>query len=382
MSIDLVATLTQWRSEELRSIAGQCLETDVISCEQPTVQKIGRSAGLGTSGIFHVSGQAHTTTDRRLWSAVVKVLGQPEHPHPGTEYDPFLELTVYRSGVFSELCGGVRSARCYAIDDEDGLQYLWLEDLSTAPQPPWEPDHYTAAAKNIGQFNAYWPEDALPQWDWLNQNNLRESFLSPRVQRYAEQLNELRDHPLIQRAAPAEILPGLFRQWEQLDALLALAEAAPKGICHLDCHTKNMFPMHDSLYGDYTVGIDWVKVGIDCYGIDVAHMVSAAMKWLEIPVDQAMPLVDRVFDAYLAGLKLSGWSGDEAQVRLAYLARLSYEAARIVSILVNAITTPRIMASVEQLWQKPMAEICDQWAGVYPVLLHCHAQAITEARIG
>lgn len=379
MPTDLISKVTHWRPEELRAIINQCLDIEVLSCEQPTAEKIGRSAGSATLSVFRVAGQAQTEDGPQSWSAIVKVLGSPKHPRPSSEYDPLRELAVYRSGVFAELCGGVRSARCYAIKEREGLKVLWLEDLSEAIQPPWEPEYYVTAAYHIGQFNAHWPEDALPQWEWLSRDSLRDIFRTPRVQTYFDQLNELSSHPLVQRAAPSDVLPGLFQQWKELDALLGLAEATPKGVCHVDCHTKNLFPMHDLQHGDHTVAVDWAKVGIDCYGMDVAHMVSSAMKWLELSPNQAEPLVDQVFDAYITGLREAGWSGSEEQIRLTYLTRFGYEAARDVSILMNVITNPQSMATVVKLWEMPIEEICDRWAEVHRFFLRCHVEAVNLA---
>lgn len=43
-----------------------------------------------------------------------------------------------------------RSARCYLSDSSnDQLIVLWLEDLSDAPQPPWELENFN----HLGQFN-------------------------------------------------------------------------------------------------------------------------------------------------------------------------------------------------------------------------------------
>lgn len=379
MTTALINALTNWRTEELRAIVSQSLNMEVVSCGQPTVQKIGRSAGLATSGIFRVAGQVDTGHGQRQWSMVVKILGPPELPRPSDHHDPWRELSVYRSGVFAELCGRVRSSRCYAIEERKGLQFLWLEDLSNAPQPPWESEHYIAVAHHFGQFNAHWPEDNLPQWEWLSRENLRDTFLSPRVQNYFEQLDELRNHPLVQRAAPPDVLSDLFQQRKDLDTLIEKAEAAPRGICHLDCHSKNLFPMQDPQHDSYTVAIDWSHVGIYCYGMDVAHMVSSAMKWLELSPAYAGPLVDQVFDAYLDGLKKAGWSGNEEQIRLTYLTRLGFEAVRDVSILVNVITQPQLMAAVVQLWERPIEEICEQWAEVHRFFLRCHEEAMNLA---
>jgi hypothetical protein len=155
MPSDVLAQITAQDHDELSAIVSQILADEATLIGEVTGTKIGRSVGHATTGIFHVTGRALAQGGERAWSAVVKALGTPEHPSPGSEEDPYRELEIYRSGVFTEVCGGVRSARCYAIQPRDNLQLLWLEDFSDAPQPPWDAGQFLETARHLGQFNAY-----------------------------------------------------------------------------------------------------------------------------------------------------------------------------------------------------------------------------------
>lgn len=148
---------------ELNSIASQVLSKDATCLDELSVKQIGRSFGHETYGVFRVAGSAHTSAGEEEWSAVAKILTVPDNRSAAGEIGN-REIEVYRSGVFDELCGGVRAAKCYAIQLQESAQYLWLEDLSAAPQSPWSAPYFIQCAHNVGQFNAYWPEDKLPEW--------------------------------------------------------------------------------------------------------------------------------------------------------------------------------------------------------------------------
>lgn len=71
-----------------------------------------------------------------------------------------------------------------------------------------------------------------------------------------------------------------------------------------------------------------------------------------------MALRDAILEAYLAGLADSGWSGNEAGVRLIYLTRLACEALRNTNLIVSSILNPQWGGTVERLVGQPLVEIC------------------------
>jgi hypothetical protein len=333
---------------KLASIASQVLGTEAVAIGTVSPEKIGRSVGSNTIGIYRVVGQAQTSAGTQAWSAVAKVLKVTAESSP----DDLRELEVYRSGVFAEL-PGLRAARCYAIQERDGMQLLWLENLSAAPQAPWIPKYYVDAAHHLGQFNAHWPEHALPEWPWLNQRRFAQQFRNDGYAKAFEQLAARQAEPLINRFALADTTHRLINRWNESDALFAQVEATTKGICHLDCHPKNLFPMASSTPQAFTIAIDWASVGVGCYGIDIGHLLGSPLTWLEISLDQASRLVEPIYGAYLSGLKQAGWTGNEKQVRLAYLTRLGCEANKMTAFVLAMADDPQFRARGEQLIGHP-----------------------------
>ena len=378
---DVAAQITAQDHDELRPIVAQILSDEATPIGEVTATKIGLSAGQATAGIFHVTGRATTPVGETEWSAVVKVLGIPELSGHGSEYDAYRELEIYRSGAFAEICGGVRAARCYAIQQINDLHFLWLEDLSDAPQPPWQFSQFLDTARHLGQFNAHWPEHALPQWDWLSQPNFQAEFTgNSHFQAVFERFPTQQDHPLMRSFAPPTAAQALMQLWEQCDELLVQAEGTTKGICHLDCHPKNLFPMHQGGGDSYTIGIDWVKVGIANLGIDIGHLLASTLKWLEITPDEARALRDPIFDAYVSGLANVGWSGNEDATRLTYLMRLCCEAIRETNLVSRAIESAEWAKVMERFLGQSMTKISARFGANLEFYLDCKDEAIQLAK--
>lgn len=377
MSEDVAAQITAQSHEDLTPIVRQILGEDATPSDDLIATKFGRSAGTATAGIFRVAGSAQTKSAERPWSAVVKALGVAEFQRTGVEDDPYRELEVYRSGVFTDLCGGVRTPYCYAIQSLENLDLLWLEDLSTAPQPPWTDDQFIAAARHFGQFNAHWPAQALPDWPWLTQHGFRAGFTGkPRTQQLFDRLPDKRDVPLIQSFAPDGELDILLQLRDQCDVLLRRAEEMPRGICHLDCHPKNLFPMQEVDGKTYTIGVDWTVVGIANLGIDIGHMLGSPMAWLEVTCHEARTLRDPMFDAYLAGLHDAGWVGDPDEVRLVYLTRLACEAIRNTNLISTSVENPEWGEFLGKLVQHPIDEMAARYSENRAFYVECKEEAI------
>jgi hypothetical protein len=380
MTDDALNQILNLSAEDVRLIASLVLGTDATPVGSLTVTKIGRSVGQATVGIYHATGQAGTSSGEKNWSAVVKVLGAPAFPIPGMEVDPRRELAAYASGALADFRTGIRAARCYAIQEQNNLQLLWLEDLSEAPQPPWIAKYFVQAARHLGQFNGHWPEGALPDWDWLHHGGIRTKYRTQRNYQSFERLNALQCHDIIGEALPPDVARGLAELWHDSEKLLTKVEAAPRGVCHSDCHQRNLFPMSGLPGEDFTVAIDWAAVGISSLGFDIGQLLASAVKSLDLSLNEAEKLVGPLFDAYMAGLAEAGWSGNEEQVRLTYLTCLGMgEAVRTTSILELAshYPDPRGLAT---FFGVPAEEFFSRWAEALRFFLVYNDKALELAR--
>jgi hypothetical protein len=188
------------------------------------------------------------------------------------------------------------------------------------------------------------------------------------------------DHPLMRRFVSPTAAQALLQLWEQGDGLLIQAEGTAKGICHRDCHPKNLFPMQDAGGDSYTIGIDWVKVGLANFGIDIGHLLASPMTWLEVTPDEARALRVPIFDAYVSGLTNSGWSGNEDGVRFTYLTRLCCEALRQTVLVSHSIERAEWTEVMERLMGQSMPNISTRYGANLAFYFDCKEEAIQLAK--
>lgn len=158
--------------------------------------------------------------------------------------------------------------------------------------------------------------DRQPAEAWLSRGFLRD-YSSTRRADFAF----LYDHERWSEALAAGFLTdhdrqSLIRMHEERGRLLSIMEALPRTIAHLDMWPNNVIvpPNADPVF------IDWSFVGHGALGEDIGNLIPDSIFDLQLPVAALSDLADRLPNAYLAGLRSSGWTGDERLVRLGILA--------------------------------------------------------------
>ena len=140
-------------NETLSIVARAVLDNpSAIVDETPAFEEITTSHyDLRTIGIVKVSGIASIRGEQYEWSSVVKFID----PSAGDNSTAVLgsERKIYELGLFSDPDVPFRAARFYLSNEHgNGVTTLWLEDLSHAPQPPWDLEQFLQAANHVGQF--------------------------------------------------------------------------------------------------------------------------------------------------------------------------------------------------------------------------------------
>jgi hypothetical protein len=376
MNDTVAETIANQSLDVLQSVASQAIAMKATLVGSLSIRKIGRSVGSGTLGIYRVTGTSQTDVGEKPWSTVVKVINTANTPSLETHLDqPERELAAYRSGVFTSTDGGMYAARYYELYEADGLQFLWQEDLGRAIQPPWLPDHFVVAARHVGRFNAYWSDSSLPDWDWLCQSGVKLKYRNAYLTSVFNGLSEIQDHPFVHLVAPMGI-DRVTQLWRQGETLFNQVAKGPQGICHLDCHQKNLFLIKEADLASSLVAIDWACVGIDSLGVDVGLLLASSLKWLELLPEEAQKLVEPIFDAYLSGLRDSGWRGNEDKVKLAYLTVISMEAPRLIGLVSLAVKNPDFCKKIETLTMTPVNEVFTSWGKALAFFLDCEDEAL------
>ena len=230
-----------------------------------------------TIAIVRVTGNASASDSVTLspWSAVLKVTDASIFSGTANAWNfPETEEQIYKLHVFEDLTLPFRAARCYAFTETlEGLSYLWLEDLTEAPQPPWSLEQYAATAYNLGRFNGYHGEGtelsaslSLPQHNFANRWEAAD--LISRIKR----LEGHAKSPVIQAIFTAEQLASIFGAADAIDNFIKTAASLPTAIAHGDCHARNLFPMED-----HTVAIDWSGISNEPIGADIGVLLGSGL---------------------------------------------------------------------------------------------------------
>ena len=308
-----------------------------------------------SAGIFRISGAALDGAD---WSVVLKVL-QPAYDvllgrFPAESRaeleEAYLwdrEVRAYESGLFDRLPPGFAAPRALAIDRRTDRCWLWLEDLG-ADDGRWDIPRYALAARHLGRFNGAFPEGTFDA-PWLTRQWLSTWLLTGFGSRAQLVLDNdaVWGHPDVRAGFAPDARDRLQRRWAGRRALLDRLLARPRTLCHLDAFRKNLFDR-----GGETVAIDWSYVGLAPIGAEVGHLVMGSVAFAEHGHD-TRALAAASLDAYLGGLRESGWRGDEHDVRDGF----ALSAVRWVFMLgwMGAMLDPARAAQMEQWAGRPLA---------------------------
>ena len=351
-------------------LAGEVASLDRSTLEPIVARVVGRPIAIGewhsvpfsyqvtnalSAGIFRISGAALDGAD---WSVVLKVL-QPA-------YDALLgrfptesraeleaayrwdrEVLAYESGLFDRLPPGFAAPRALAIDRRADRCWLWLEDLG-GDGARWDIARYALAARHLGRFNGAFPEGTFDA-PWLTRRWLSTWLLTGFGSRAQLVLDNdaVWAHPDVREGFAPDARERLQWRWAGRKALLDRLLARPHTLCHLDAFRKNLFDR-----GGETVAIDWSYVGLAPIGAEVGHLVMGSVAFAEHGHDT--PALARAsLDAYVDGLRESGWRGDERDVREGF----ALSAIRWVFMLgwMGAMLDPARAAQMEQWAGQPLA---------------------------
>ncbi len=287
-----------------------------------------------TGGVYRVAGTARDHEGVVPWSLVLKVVRAPDGasaagaPPPPPD-DPRgrsyweREVFAYRTGLLDDLPGGLVAPRCYGTLDRPGGVGLWLEDVD-ADRAPWQPARFRAVARALGVFNgAYLCGRAVPDAPWL----LTE-YMAQRARRFIPALRELseaRDHDVVRRGWPDDLLDRALRVCDTAPAWLATLARLPHTFQHGDADPRNLLVRVTSERQEQVVAIDWAFAGIGPLGDDVATLGVQSALWFQGVTPAQLPeLAESCLRAYLAGLHDVGWDGDDADVRRGMVVTMAF----------------------------------------------------------
>ncbi len=300
-----------------------------------------RAVAGGTAGLWRISVQGATPPISLIVKRIAPVGGSAARwqatRDPG---DPFYwarEAVAYETGFFGDKVAGMRSARCYLVDQRDDEVDLYLEDVRGELGTGWEIARYALAAEQLGRFQAV-ATGLASDASWLGGTSFFEAYLARREELYARaDAMVCVPAPHLEGEGLRELGAPIRRLWEKRERVLAFCAELPSTRCHNDFWSPNLFATPDA---DQTVAIDLAYAGLGAPGHDVANLVADAVLDFFVPASEARCLWDAVADSYSRGLS-SGLSGEHVR------------AARVVMTLTAALKFGWLVPATFQVASTP-----------------------------
>jgi hypothetical protein len=325
------------------------------------------SGGASGSELYRVSGEATSNGTVLPWKFILKMFNHEGEGWQESSTDPMAwdfwkrEWLVYQAPWIQELREGLVAPQCFG-SGELGETAVWvaMEDLAGVDQRPWSPHRFATSARHLGEFNGRLRADGDPPADWwLSRGWLR--GWTERAEPMITQLPALAEHPVVSELFPPSAVGLLLKVWEHRREVYETLDALPQSICHQDLHPRNAFIRGSDSTGQ-TVAIDWAFSGWSPLGADLAPLLGASLSFFEAGCDEADELERLCLDAYMDGLRHTGWQGDRGDVYVGYLATivLRFMVGTAGPILTFA-TDESLEAVFEQIFGHPKLELVARW---------------------
>lgn len=279
------------------------------------------------------------------------------------------EAHAYREGLAGSAYAeaGIAAPRLLdSADLPDGSVAMWLEHVEGVPGADWDTATFADFATRLGAAQGAWHGRGLPAYPWLSLGWLRAYVRSHEVPGPFGW-----DLPAVAAAWPERLRADLAGLPADVDELLAVAEAAPRTLAHLDVWPANLIaaPAGPAL-------LDWAFTGDGALGEDPANLVVDSVTDGLIRVGTLPDLVAAVTDGYLDGVRSSGARVDPDAVvramRASGAAKYAWFAPRVVARLAAGGTVGSAFYDAGGT----LAERLDRWRPLLEMLCRWSASAL------
>ena len=361
--------LSRVNFETIEIIARAVLEDASASpIGEPQFDEITASHGdRRTIGIVKVSGDAMSEGTTKRWSAIAKIIdpnaiGREDDSRGDITLDN--EWAVYGLRLFMEDGLPMRPAKCYLTQRvHDRYRILWLEDLSHAPQPPWEYEHFVNAANHLGQFAGFHMANGtrVPlemQSDWyLSRFSAEQAFAG--AQSLLDEQGSYQSK-IAYRDVPVESAMELAAL---IGPLYSRGQDAPHCLSFGDSHSRNMFPLDHT-----TVAIDWGFIGSEPIGADVGVLIGSSLTYSTHEAQLVAASERAIYDSYIAGLKTTGWNGDEYLIRIGFFCQFAHYLSAVSALPASLQNFSDRRAWIEGRFGVPFDDVPAQLAPVIALI--------------
>ncbi|MFF8972888.1 aminoglycoside phosphotransferase [Streptomyces sp. NPDC014995] len=223
------------------------------------------------------------------------------------------EAHVYESGLAQAWQPyGIRAPRLLAcVERPDGDVALWLEDVPGEPATAWTVDRHVEHARRLGAAQGAVGDVDRP---WLTRRFLRQYVESNTLGQELLDDDAAWRQPLVRDHFPSGLRTAMVRLHRDREWFLQVMEGLPRAFSHLDLWPANV--RADGAGRPASVAFDWAFAGDGALGEDLGNYLPDTVFDLFLPATRLPAYAAAAYDAYLHGLRDSGWRGDERLVRL------------------------------------------------------------------
>ncbi|KOU61971.1 aminoglycoside phosphotransferase [Streptomyces sp. MMG1533] len=209
---------------------------------------------------------------------------------------------------------GVRAPRLLACVERSGGDIaLWLERVRGQPATRWKVARHIEHARRLGA--AQGAVGATDDRPWLSHRFLRQYVGSNTLGQELLDDDEAWQQPLVRDHFPESLRHEMVRLHHDRDWFLDVMESLPRAFSHLD-----LWPANTCADGPGSAVFDWAFAGDGALGEDLGNYLPDSVFDLFVPAARLPKYATRAYEAYLHGLRSTGWRGDENLVRLAVCA--------------------------------------------------------------
>jgi hypothetical protein len=340
----LAAVLSHWPvpSVILPGKVSLCYRRRMIEDDIPLARAIGQSVGkpgakvlgwtrstfgdgfadavAGGAGLILHTGTAMTSDGEQQYQIVEKICRVlPSGLEPKSWLYWKREALAYESGFLEDIAVGLRPPKCFgvAFTNEPSAR-LFIEAVSD-PQPVWTADTYGRAAEALGIFNAHsagMPDIERHPWMAVGRAHSWTAIAADLLR----DPEGLKNDRVASRWLAGSNLERTFDLWRNLGVLQRALADLPKCFCHHDAFKRNLLFHQVNDVAPEIVAIDWAFAGHGVIGEEIAAMIGASLMFFEIQPNAANDTIEVVFQGYLRGLEMNGWTGSPTDVRLGFCA--------------------------------------------------------------
>jgi hypothetical protein len=200
----------------------------------------------------------------------------------------------------------------------------------------------------------------LPTYAWLNRNLLRTR--ADRNFGFWSNLDAVRSMPQFRRGWPGDLAERALRLFQERHRFLDLLERLPPTLRHGDADRRNLLA-RDRGSASESIAIDWAYTGIGPVGEEVAPLVVSSVLWFKGVAPADLRDLDAIaFDAYIEGLRDSGWHGDPRLVRLGCTATMALRYGPLSGVVGVVNMDAEARAGAEQTIGHSLEEFLDRYA--------------------